>query len=119
MPNHDQAQKNLLDDIKTLFEGITNFGLCATLAIGLQYLQEPMINAGIAFGWRAFINILAFGMTCFLTSMAIIWIVMSFKTEPSCKIFHYSSLIFLGLVTLIIMGTLIFSSLENVSFNIY
>lgn len=114
MHSDEQSKKNFLDDIKTFFDGIKHLGICATLALGLQYLQQPMIGANFNSGFIVFVNWVGLVMTIFLTIIALIWILQSFKTEPTSERFHIFSSIILGLLTVFIMFTVIFYSFNTV-----
>lgn len=108
--------ENTLHDIKTLFDGIKHLGLCATIAIGLQWLQEPMVSAGLSHWLRVFVNWLGLGLAIYLTGMAMFWLSLSFRSEPHSKILNRIALMVLGAATLLVMTALIFSALKNVPF---
>lgn len=112
----EKTQKDLLDDIKTTFDGLKNLGVCAGIALGLQYIQVPMTNAGMSQAWRVFVNGTAMSLVIFLTCFALAWMALSLKSKPYSKFVHRSSLVIYAAISLVAMGTVIFTSLKNVPF---
>ena len=112
----EKTQKDLLDDIKTTFDSLKNLGLCVGIALGLQYLQVPMSTAGMSQGWRVFVNWVAMSLVIFLTGLAMAWMVLNFKSKPSSKFMHISSLVIYGIITVVAMLAVIFASFKNVPF---
>lgn len=99
-----------LNDIKTLFDGVKNLGLCAALALGLQGFQGPMETLGLSHNMRVMINFLGLGLSCALTAFAIVWLCFSFTQKPTSMRLYRVSLFMLGAVTLLVMFIIISSS---------
>lgn len=109
-------RKHMLEDIKTIFDGIRCIGLCAAMALGLQWLQEPMISAGFSYLARGMVNFLGLTISGVLTAAALFWTFLSLKTEPRSKTFHRISVFFLILITLTAVIAVVFSSYKNAPF---
>ncbi|MCQ9423362.1 hypothetical protein NRB16_07475 [Pseudomonas sp. LJDD11] len=102
-----EKHEHALADIKTLFDGIKNLGLCVAFALGLQWFQAPLDSFGFSRDARALINLMGLVSSCALTALAITWLCFSFKQEPKSKVFYRFSLFILGATTLVVMAVII------------
>ncbi|WP_122242307.1 hypothetical protein [Pseudomonas syringae] len=104
MPQTKSAHEVKLDDIKSFFDGIKNILVCASLAIALTYLQDPMAELGMGYRERACVNWALTALIAGLSCFAIMWLWHNLKTKPSNGWFHAFSFFFLiaiGLVTFV------------------
>lgn len=99
-----------LEDIKVLFDGIKNLGLCVAFVLGLQWFQTPLETLGLSRDVRALINLTGVISSCVLTALAITWLCFSFKQKPKSKILYRLSLFTLGAATLLVMVVIIGAS---------
>lgn len=109
-------RKHILDDIKTMFDGLKSLGLCFAITLGLQWLQEPMINAGFSYELRGMVYFLGLTLSVFLTAAALFWTFCSLKTEPRFKGFHKFSVLILIVIALAAMIAVLFASYQHAPF---
>lgn len=106
-------KKDTLHDIKIIFEGITSLFLCAAIALGMQFLQEPMIDAGLNDDLRKMINLLGLFLSGLLALGALWWTICSLEAQPASKFFNALSILILALVALAAMAGAVYSSLKH------
>lgn len=106
-------RRNILEDIKTIFDGITCLGVCIAIALGMQWLQEPMIDAGFGYELRITVNFVGLSLSGFLAAAALLWTICNLKAEPRSKWFHALSVLVLILIALGAAVAVIYSSYKH------
>lgn len=98
--------KEFISDIKTLFDAIRNIAICASLTLGLPFIE---IATPTVFGhnWLKFIaTSLTIGIILGLYIFNLVWLFSSFSERPKSKLLHgTSSFILVTLVSATIAGT--------------
>lgn len=112
-------RQNMLEDIKTIFDGIKCLGLCTAIALGLQWLQEPMIESGFGYELRATVNLVGLSLSGILAAAALLWTICTLKAEPKSKWFHAFSVLVLILIALAAIVTVIYSSYKHASIALF
>ncbi len=108
-----------IDDIKSLFDGIKNIALCASLAIGLSYLQAPLEEMGLGYAGRGLINWFLAAIIGGLTFFAFLWIWLNLKTTPTHKKFHFFSFVALAAIAVAAFFAVFLHSYSEVAFKVW
>ncbi|MFK0086391.1 hypothetical protein ACIQUS_03745 [Pseudomonas sp. NPDC090755] len=116
MSENKTPNEKMLEDIKTIFDGIKCIGLCAAIILGLQLLQGPMISVGFNEVARGMVNFVILAMSGALTIAALYWTACSLKSEPRSKIFHGFSVLILSLIALAAIAATAYSTYQKAPF---
>ncbi|WP_137983602.1 hypothetical protein [Pseudomonas viridiflava] len=108
-----------IDDIKSLFDGIKNIAVCASLAIGLSYLQAPLEEMGVGYTGRALINWILAAIIGGLTFFALLWIWLNLKTTPTNKTFNAFSFFALAAIAVAAFFAVFLHSHSEVAFKVW